>query len=461
MTAEQPGSPEEAFTALFAAGEEAVAAGGEPRPPAEAPPELRARLERDLACAHLLRRALGPPATPGPGPPPALPATLGAATVPSPAQVNLALPGGAGAEAGSEIRPLLWRRLRFASLCPLTVHTYFTVTSLSRVLGDPSAVSLKTWLYFAPTWAACLATLGVAVFLWRSPSLSLGRLRVLELVVFGLALIDWTKMFFWAILVHDQLVQVYAWGRSVDDAEGMLCVLAAAYTVPYVFLIIGYAAVIPSGWRRCTAVVSVFALTPVVVATAATGRALPFLPVYLVYFLLPMVMCLALVVAIVAYGTHRVEMLRQEAAEARKLGRYQLKRLLGAGGMGQVYFAEHVLLKQPCAIKLIRPEKAGDAATLRRFEREVQATAQLKHWNTVQIYDYGRAADGAFYYVMEYLPGLTLEQLVSKHGPLPPGRVVHLLRQACLALREAHALCLVHRDIKPANVMLCQRGAAH
>ena len=88
----------------------------------------------------------------------------------------------------------------------------------------------------------------------------------------------------------------------------------------------------------------------------------------------------------------------------------------------------------------------------------MRATARLKHWNTVQIYDYGFAEDGTFYYVMEYLPGLTLEEIVRAHGPLPPARAIHFLRQVCAALREAHGLHLVHRDIKPANIMVCERG---
>jgi serine/threonine-protein kinase len=169
---------------------------------------------------------------------------------------------------------------------------------------------------------------------------------------------------------------------------------------------------------------------------------------------------MAVSVALAVYGSHRIDILRREVAAARRLGQYVLGERLGAGGMGEVYRAEHVLLKQPCAVKLIRPDQAGDPATLRRFEREVRATARLKHWNTVQVYDYGTTADGTFYYAMEYLPGLTLDELVKGNDPLPAGRAVYLLRQACAALREAHALGLVHRDLKPANLMVCERGGA-
>src|SRR5262249_39514372 len=107
------------------------------------------------------------------------------------------------------------------------------------------------------------------------------------------------------------------------------------------------------------------------------------------------------------------------------------------------------------------PERAGDPAALRRFEREVQITATLTHSNTVQVFDYGHAVDGNFYYVMEYLPGLTLEELVRRSGPLPPARAVHFLRQMCGALSEAHARGLTHRDVKPGNVMVCERGGLH
>ena len=126
--------------------------------------------------------------------------------------------------------------------------------------------------------------------------------------------------------------------------------------------------------------------------------------------------------------------------------------------MGEVYLAEHQLLKRPCALKLIRPGDATDPRALERFEREVRLTATLSHPNTVEIYDYGRTEDGTYYYVMEYLPGLSLAELVERHGPLPPARAVYLLRQVCQALREAHAAGLIHRDIKPSNIFAARRG---
>jgi serine/threonine-protein kinase len=126
--------------------------------------------------------------------------------------------------------------------------------------------------------------------------------------------------------------------------------------------------------------------------------------------------------------------------------------------MGEVYLAEHVLLKRPCAVKLIRPGFADTPRARERFEREVRLTAALTHPNIVEIYDYGRAEDETYYYVMEYLDGLGLAELVERHGPLPPGRVAFLLRQVCGALCEAHAAGLTHRDIKPPNTFAARRG---
>jgi eukaryotic-like serine/threonine-protein kinase len=152
---------------------------------------------------------------------------------------------------------------------------------------------------------------------------------------------------------------------------------------------------------------------------------------------------------------------QRQVDEARKaaqqLGQYTLEDKIGEGGMGSVYKARHAMLQRPTAVKLLDRIKAGSEGVL-RFEREVQLTSQLCHPNTIAIYDFGSTPDGVFYYAMEFLEGITLEDLVVEAGPLPEGRAIAILLQVCGSLAEAHARGLIHRDIKPANIMVTYRA---
>ena len=190
------------------------------------------------------------------------------------------------------------------------------------------------------------------------------------------------------------------------------------------------------------------------VAVALGHQALPTGPVAAAMFLPT---CVAAVIALV--GARIVYRLSTQAGRAEELGSYRLVAPLGHGGMGEVWRAEHRMLARDAAIKLVRGRDGvvpRDLVT--RFEREAKATAGLRSPHTVQLYDFGRSDDGAFYYVMELLDGFTLDRLVDRYGPLPPERVVHVLRQTCRSLAEAHAAGLVHRDIKPGNIFLCHYG---
>jgi serine/threonine-protein kinase len=171
-----------------------------------------------------------------------------------------------------------------------------------------------------------------------------------------------------------------------------------------------------------------------------------------------------LLVGVAVVISHVVTTLGRQVTKAREMGRYQLGELLGRGGMGEVYKASHRMLARPAAIKLIRPEMLGGhdpavaSRAIARFRREAEAAAHLRSSHTVILYDFGVTGNQTLYLVMELLDGMDLEPLVRQHGPLPAARVVHILRQVCDSLEEAHARGLVHRDIKPPNIHLGRVG---
>ncbi len=175
-------------------------------------------------------------------------------------------------------------------------------------------------------------------------------------------------------------------------------------------------------------------------------------------------LALGVVVGGVAFGFMvallRMQRMAEEVEAAQRVGNYELLEQVGQGGMARVYRAQHRLLKRPTAVKIIELAMTSDEM-LARFDREVRLASQLMHPNTVEVFDYGRTPEGQPFYAMEYLDGLTLQQVVDAHGPLPAARAAFALRGIAGSLSEAHARGLVHRDIKPANVMLCRRGGEY
>ena len=354
----------------------------------------------------------------------------------------VALIQGSTPHLSGEIHDLLRDRLRTASLLLFAAYLSFFVKNLFSLERFQTGLDrVLFWNHFAIT----LTTGIIGLRLCMRCRHMLAHLRVVEMIVFG------GSAAFFACLSYAMLQ---------DSArEGYLVSIAPMWML----LIFTYALFIPNTWRRASLVIGGMGLTAVLVMLAAWMFSAPVTELVSkkedfqrMMLEVPMTLILSSVIAV--WGVRTMGRLRRQAFEAKQLGQYRLKQLLGAGGMGEVHLAEHVLLKRPCALKLIHPDKAGNPNTLARFEREVQATAKLSHWNTVEIFDYGRTDDGTFYYVMEYLPGLNLQQLVEMFGPLPAERAIHLLMQTCDALSEAHAKGLVHRDIKPGNIFAANRG---
>jgi tRNA A-37 threonylcarbamoyl transferase component Bud32 len=345
-----------------------------------------------------------------------------------------------------ELRRLLHSRLILVHLLALVFNALFAVLVLvipRRGQGISAADISALWMLLP----AVLETVIGVIVLRRWPGMSVGSLRKWELLLFAIQAAYGGHARFAMLARADQETIPFA---GIASLQG------------FITLILAYGVLIPNTRRRSILVVAAlagvaFALIPAAFAINPQLDEGELAPVT--------VQCtLVLIVpaAIAVFAASRAAALQRRAFEAERraeqIGQYALKRKLGAGGMGEVWLAEHGLLKRPCAVKFIRPDLAAHPATAARFEREVQAVTGLTHANTVRVYDYGRTEDGSFYYVMEYLDGPTLEQLVREAGPLPPGRVMYLLRQVCGALGEAHGAGLIHRDLKPANVIVAALG---
>ncbi len=320
----------------------------------------------------------------------------------------------------------------------------FAIFAVWLTIGQATGLIDDGWIWVFIEYATTIFFIGTAIWLRGPSQMSTFCARSIELLVFGLPAL------FFAAHTARALIE------SIHSGTGLVPVTVQGW----ILLIFAHAIFIPNPWRRAAAVSATIAALPLLV-TLLTGVFDPKTRAVLwdnPSPLVDMTLGLAATAAVAIIGVRTINYMRSEMFEAKQFGRYRLRELLGSGGMGEVYLAEHQLLRRPCAIKIIRPERAGDAKMLARFEREVQATAKLSHWNSVYIYDYGHTADGTLYYVMEYLPGLTLQELVTKSGPLRPARIIYLLRQVCSALHEAHGLGLIHRDVKPANIFVSERG---
>lgn len=143
-------------------------------------------------------------------------------------------------------------------------------------------------------------------------------------------------------------------------------------------------------------------------------------------------------------------------------GKYRVLERLGAGGMGAVYRSEHVMIRRIQALKVMQRAGGVTPEMAPRFIREAQVVSRLDHPNAVKVFDFGEAEDGMLYLAMEFVAGLSLRELVSQKGWLPPPQVVDIIRQACGALQVAHGQGIIHRDLKPENLMLRPgRGGRH
>lgn len=305
--------------------------------------------------------------------------------------------GGSGAATDVELYALLRRQLLVAGVicvalvvCASLALAYRLAAAAARDQGPPLTPAVFLARNLGNVVALAVFVLMTAA-LWRVPPATVRGLRAAELLFFGLL----------AAGVGGGLFDP-GWLAALERAEGHPAPArpdehlapAYVYAANSTLVLLLYAVLVPNTWRRCAAVTGLMGAAPVLAFAGYAGWARPVPPAVLAEVLMPLGLYAAAAVAAVAFASARIDRYRRLAREARRFGQYVLGDRLGAGGMGEVYRAEHVLLRRPCAVKLVRAERAGDPEALRRFEREARATAALTHPNTVQVFDYGRAADG-------------------------------------------------------------------
>ncbi len=231
-------------------------------------------------------------------------------------------------------------------------------------------------------------------------------------------------------------------------------------------LVFAYGALVPNPRWRAIIGIAVLAMPPVLLLATWSAREPAAYRVVVSGGVASTLIILAVAALVAMAANALMTALLDLTVRTREADMYRLVDKIGAGGMGEIWRAQHRRLSRTAAIKLIRPDLLGNdresvAATICRFELEAKSTAQLRSPNTVEVYDFGTTQNGTFYYVMEYLDGLDLAQLVDQFGPLPAARAIYLLEQVCQSLGDAHDNRLIHRDVKPANIFASRMGTAY
>lgn len=329
------------------------------------------------------------------------------------------------------------RRFRVGILITIPAWCAYGGLDYVSAMWGAGGTQMLLWLWTI-RWGALPA---VAFVLWgafKTPAAGPRLLRVLDFVVYN----------------------VGAWGIALMAVR--YGGIASSYLSGIMMAIVGRGAFSAQPWKRALLPNVVMAssfpvvmgvasfFVPAIRAQLSDPAALSDAAHYLSFNYGTMVLMIA--------ATHYAWTLRRQLFETRSIGRYRLKGRIAAGGMGEVWAAYHPGLKRDIALKILRVDEGNDGTAIARFEREVKATSDLSHPNTIRVFDFGTTDDGIFYYAMELLEGVTLAQLVRAEGPLPPARAVHLVTQAARSLAEAHDRGIVHRDVKPANIFVTNAG---